>query len=299
MSFLKSLYRFSRFHTVIGTTLSVVILYIIASSLGNENYSQNLSLLAWTLVTCLGANIYIVGLNQILDIEIDIVNKPYLPLASGEYTLKTAYWIISISVLISIVVAILLGKYMMWTVGISLFLGTIYSAPPLRLKQYYFWAAFCIIAIRGLVVNILIFLHFNYHINASQQLPIIILLLTGIIFMYSVIIAWYKDMPDTEGDSKYQIETLSIKLGIKTVMYAGLWIMGLSYLVLVTIAHFWAPAISSIYMLVGHVLLFAYLIYSFYRTDIRSNTSVRKFYLSFWVLFFAEYLVFGLVSVIS
>ncbi|KAG5560972.1 hypothetical protein RHGRI_004107 [Rhododendron griersonianum] len=29
-------------------------------------------------------NLYAVGLNQLTDVEIDKVNKPYLPLASGE-----------------------------------------------------------------------------------------------------------------------------------------------------------------------------------------------------------------------
>jgi homogentisate phytyltransferase/homogentisate geranylgeranyltransferase len=41
------------------------------------------------LIPALCMNVYIVGLNQIYDIEIDKVNKPYLPLASGEYSSAT------------------------------------------------------------------------------------------------------------------------------------------------------------------------------------------------------------------
>ena len=33
------------------------------------------------------------------------------------------------------------------------------------------WAAFCIIAVRGLVVNLLIFLHFNYYLNGQRDIP--------------------------------------------------------------------------------------------------------------------------------
>ncbi len=36
------------------------------------------------LVPALLMNVCIVGLNQLYDVEIDRVNKPYLPLASGE-----------------------------------------------------------------------------------------------------------------------------------------------------------------------------------------------------------------------
>ena len=34
-------------------------------------------------------NICIVGLNQVYDVRIDRVNKPYLPLASGEFSMQT------------------------------------------------------------------------------------------------------------------------------------------------------------------------------------------------------------------
>ncbi len=39
------------------------------------------------LLPALLMNIAIVGLNQLTDVEIDRVNKPYLPLASGELTI--------------------------------------------------------------------------------------------------------------------------------------------------------------------------------------------------------------------
>ena len=43
--------------------------------------------LAWTLVAGYGVNVFIVGLNQITDVEIDRINKPYLPIAAGDLTL--------------------------------------------------------------------------------------------------------------------------------------------------------------------------------------------------------------------
>lgn len=39
------------------------------------------------LVALLCGNGFIVGINQIYDVDIDQVNKPYLPIASGEHSL--------------------------------------------------------------------------------------------------------------------------------------------------------------------------------------------------------------------
>ncbi|KAL1333453.1 probable homogentisate phytyltransferase 1, chloroplastic isoform X4 [Arachis ipaensis] len=47
------------------------------------------------MVAALFMNIYIVGLNQLSDIEIDKINKPYLPLASGEYSVGTGVTIVA------------------------------------------------------------------------------------------------------------------------------------------------------------------------------------------------------------
>lgn len=44
--------------------------------------------LAQALASALLMNVCIVGLNQLYDVEIDKVNKPYLPLASGEMTMR-------------------------------------------------------------------------------------------------------------------------------------------------------------------------------------------------------------------
>eukprot|EP00903_Cladosiphon_okamuranus_P000467 g465.t1 len=70
-----------------------------------------MELLGLTLLSCLGANIYIVGLNQITDVEIDKINKPYLPLASGAFSMRQGYFIVGLSLLVSLAIAIYLGKY--------------------------------------------------------------------------------------------------------------------------------------------------------------------------------------------
>ena len=47
------------------------------------------------LIPALLMNVCIVGLNQIFDVPIDRINKPYLPLASGEFSVRTGTFLVS------------------------------------------------------------------------------------------------------------------------------------------------------------------------------------------------------------
>lgn len=292
MSFLRNFIRFSRLHTVIGTTISILSLYFLALSFsGFQNW--HLSVLLLTLVSCLGANIYIVGLNQITDIEIDRINKPYLPLASGAFTKQTAHFIIICSVLLSLLIAFYVGRYLLATVVLSLMLGTAYSLPPIRLKRFYFWAAFCIIAVRGLIVNLLLFLNFHFLINSQESIPLLIWLLTGTIFIYSIVIAWFKDMPDTEGDEEYSIMTLSIKVGVKKVAQVGIVFISITYLALMTLPFIVTLPVNRTIFILGHLLLLALFWQASRRVNLADQSSIFKYYQFIWILFFLEYFIFA------
>ncbi|MEP7197503.1 MAG: homogentisate phytyltransferase [Saprospiraceae bacterium] len=292
MNILINLIRFSRLHTVVGTSLSIVALYFMALSShpGSDHYG---SLLVLTLVSCLGANIYIVGLNQITDIDIDKINKPYLPLASGVFSRRFGLIIIITSILLSLIIGFYLGKYLLLTVLLSLFLGTIYSLPPIRLKRFPFWAAFCIVAVRGVIVNIFLFLHFNSWINQTSQVTSMVLALTATIFIYSIIIAWFKDIPDMEGDRKFNISTFSIRFGAERIFLLGNILLSLTFLTLIVFAYF-NPNLGNRPLMMGsHFLFFIALIYFSKKTDIKQPQLISKYYQFIWVLFFGEYIVFA------
>lgn len=293
MSFFINFIRFSRLHTVIGTTLSIVALYVLANSFSSP-HSHHFGLLLLTILGCLGANIYIVGLNQLTDVEIDRVNKPHLPLASGAFSMKLGIGIVVASLLVSLAISLYLGKYMLLAVLLSLALGTAYSLPPFRLKRFHFWAAFCIIAVRGLVVNLLLFLHFNASINGRQDIPPIIWMLTAVIFMYSIVIAWFKDIPDMEGDRQFQIHTLSLRLGAETVFLIGNCLVSSVYIALVLLPFFHPFQINTVLFAMAHVVFLLALWIGVYRVKLASKKSVTMYYQFFWILFFMEYAVFAL-----
>ncbi|GMN75615.1 hypothetical protein TIFTF001_056552 [Ficus carica] len=76
------------------------------------------------------------GINQVFDIDIDRVNKPYLPLVSGELSLKHAWLMMSFGVISGLLIFRLCNADLISTAlyCFGLFLATSYSAPPFRFK---------------------------------------------------------------------------------------------------------------------------------------------------------------------
>ena len=88
------------------------------------------------LLALLMGNGYIVGINQIYGVDIDKVNKPFLPVASGELSVFAAWAFCAITALGgAAIVATNFGALITKLYCFGLFLGTIYSVPPLRLKR--------------------------------------------------------------------------------------------------------------------------------------------------------------------
>ena len=105
-------------------------------------------------------NVFITGINQIEDVEIDRLNKPWLPIAAGDLSLEAARRIVAVAAI---------APDARWrsprasrrrvAVGVALAIGWAYSCPPLRLKRYPALAAGSITFVRSLVVNLGVWLH--------------------------------------------------------------------------------------------------------------------------------------------
>lgn len=290
---LKAFLHFSRPHTIIGTTLSAVGLYTIAWAFTGGG-AVDLALLGWAVAACLGANIYIVGLNQLMDIDIDRINKPYLPLASGAFSVPVGWGIVLFCLLLALGIAFWQGPFLAITVGVSLLIGTAYSVPPIRLKRFTFWAAACIFSVRGVVVNLFLYLHFQYQIAGSAVVPAHVWVLTAFVFGVSLVIAWFKDIPDMEGDRQFQIATLSLRLGPHRVFSLGLGLMVMCYLGMIAAGLVGLPAVNPEVLIAVHAALLVALVLVSRRVDPTRHQPMTRFYLFVWMLFFAEYIAFPL-----
>ena len=290
MKQLKIFWQFSRPHTIIGSVCSITALYIIACE--GRNLTTHLTLYIGTLAAALACNVFIVGINQLADVELDKINKPWLPLAAGTLSRQNALIIIYTALSVCLVVAFITALFLLLIMCIILLIGIAYSLPPLKLKQHHLPAALCITLVRGLIVNLGIFLHFHHILNHNYYLPGYIWCLSFFIMAFSIAIAWFKDLPDTEGDIRFQIKTLAVLYSRRNVLLGGTLLVCAAYIYVLIWAYFFAGS-GTKYLLVTHSILFALFLLNYFSVKLKDKVSIKNFYLRFWGFFFAEYIVFA------
>jgi homogentisate phytyltransferase/homogentisate geranylgeranyltransferase len=178
-------------------------------------------------------NLYITGLNQITDVEIDKINKPDLPIAAGILSRKTAIITVSVALLTSLWMGVSNPVYStpglnvaLWGSGI---LGTLYSLEPFRLKRHPLLAAFCIVTVRGTIINAGFFAHARQAAFGETGASILSCLAnspkcfrSSLFFaIFGVVIALMKDVPDVLGDASSNVRTFSVRVGQKRIFHAA------------------------------------------------------------------------------
>ncbi len=296
---LRDFYHFTRPHTVLGTTSSAVALWLIAWA-HHPGATLDPKPLAVVLLSWLSANIYIVGLNQIYDIEIDRVNKPYLPLASGGFSLRTAWMLVIAAGVIAL--STCLAWREPWLIAgtlSSMLIGTLYSAPPIRLKRFHVPAAMCIYSVRGVVVNLAGYLSYNAALGARPSIPPVIWVLTLFIVGYALIIAWLKDIPDVDGDRKFGIGTLSVRLGTRAVFRLGMALLLGLYTALVLLAIAGLPGVHPLTFGLTSVAFAMAALWRARAVDASDPRAVYGYYMFVWALFYGAYIAFPLSVVMA
>lgn len=294
MKGLISLWKFSRPHTVIGSVISICTLFYI---IYDEQKVYSFYYITMALIISVTCNVFIVGINQIADVKIDKINKPYLPIPLGLLSVKQAKIIVCSALLISLVLAFFISPYLVGIVAIASAIGWAYSMPPFYLKQHHISAAFSIATVRGVLLNAGGFLVFNHLINNSLEMPENVKILTLFIIVFSIVISWFKDLPDIEGDAKYNIKTFAILYSPRVVLIAGNILVGSAYLF--TICAKWLeynntefPSFETKVLLIGHLILLGLFIINSFSIRLNEQRSITKFYKRFWWFFFAEYALY-------
>ena len=327
----RVIWKFSRPHTIIGSALSIVSIFLLVlSSVGqiNKNNIQikhptafeesnhtpeisnpkigfipnimhttqdYLNLLIPTLFACLLCNLFITGLNQITDVPIDAINKPKLPIVSGELNKTQATFIVGISIVFSLIVSFLHDLNLFYLILIIGLIGAAYSLPPIRLKEKYSWASIAIALVRGPLINIGIAYHFIKILSPESELSEFIWLtpLTLFITCFSIGIAWFKDIPDTDGDKQFHVRTLAATFSKEKALQMGTFLIIGTY-IFMGLVWFFIPKVDtkiSILLLITHALLLGIFYNKSRKTDLTSKVAIQKFYKFYWILFFTEYLI--------
>jgi len=272
-----ALWRFSRPHTLIGTTVSILAIWAIVEP------RAPLWDLAATLLAGAAVNLFIVGLNQVEDVEIDRINKPFLPIPAGELSLRAAKAIVALCAALSIGMALSQGAIETAAVAVALAVGWAYSSPPLRLKRYPALAAGSISLVRAVVVNLGVCLHFG------ETVPDAVWALTLFVLPFSFAIAVLKDVPDVEGDRRYRIATFTVRFGARRVVAIGMGALTLGYAAMAGAGPLLIDGASPAPVAAGHAAALAVLWSWRARVDLGDRPGFTRFYLRVWLLFFAEY----------
>ncbi|MGY2795042.1 homogentisate phytyltransferase / homogentisate geranylgeranyltransferase [Thermostichus sp. MS-CIW-36] len=289
------LWRFARPHTVYGTSASVVGLYLLAGFVAAGSLQPVLSALpqlVWAWAACLAANVYIVGLNQLTDVEIDRINKPHLPLAAGSLSWRQGVGIVVGCGVASVLLAMAGIPYLLLTVLLSNGIGTAYSLPPLRLKRFPLAASACIYSVRGLIVNLGLYSHFQQVMQERVELSAPIVWLTGFMSIFGLVIALFKDIPDMEGDRQFAIATFSLRFGPERISRFCIGILALCYLGFIGVGISFLLAGNGLWLLVSHVLGLGILLGYGVHLDLSRREAIVGYYQLIWKLFYLEYLLY-------
>jgi homogentisate phytyltransferase / homogentisate geranylgeranyltransferase len=292
MRFLKTLWQFGRPHTIVGSFCSITALFAIALSSTQSQCKWPVYL--GTLFSALACNLFIVGLNQYQDVAIDRINKPNLPLAAGTLSKQQGLRIVLMSLALSIALAAMQGAVLLGLILAISAIGAAYSLPPIQLKRHYTWAALCITVVRGLLVNLGMTVHFIYALTGSYQLPLHIWPLTLFVVGFSFGVAWFKDIPDTEGDEKYRIKTLALSITKQKAFQLGMAVVGMAYLMVMVAPFVIDMPINRGLYLIAQLLCFVAFIATGFRLNLNSKPAVQQFYMLFWGLFFLQYFIYPL-----
>ncbi|KAG0515350.1 hypothetical protein BDA96_10G270600 [Sorghum bicolor] len=296
---LHAFYQFCRPHTIFGTIIGITSV----SLLPVKSLDDFTLTVLWGYLEALAAalcmNIYVVGLNQLFDIEIDKVNKPILPLASGEFSVPTAVLLVVSFLVMSISIGVRSKSApLMCALLVSFLLGSAYSinVPFLRWKQHAFLAAFCIIFVRAVLVQLAFFAHMQQHVLKRPLAPTrSVVFATCFMCCFSAVIALFKDIPDVDGDRYFGIQSMTVRLGQQRVYRLCVNILMTAYAAAILVGASSTNLYQKIVILTGHGLLASTLWQRAQQFDIANKECITPFYMFIWKLFYAEYFLIPFV----
>lgn len=147
-------------------------------------------------------------LNQIEDVHVDIINKPYRPIPSGIITENEAMGVAIAFFLTAALTAVFVNLIFLTLIIIGLFMGYAYNCEPLRLKKRLWINIIGLSFSRGLLPFLMMWSVIG--LGLFDPTPWV---LGGFVFLVVLFGQNFKDFPDIEGDEKYGMRTLPVIYG--------------------------------------------------------------------------------------
>merc|ERR1719238_1717076 len=303
-----AIYRFSRPHTIRGTLLACftgVGRALVESPSFLPLIPTLLPKAMLGVLALLLGNLFIVGINQIYDVEIDEVNKPFLPVAAGRISPRVA-WALVVG---SGVAALAIVKAVFSPLIFALFafgttIGGLYSVPPFKLKRFPLTAGLTIAICRGFLLNFGVYYATREALGLAFFWSAPVAFLARFMTVYAAVIAVTKDLVDVDGDRKGGIDTLASRFGPGKVAVGASAVLLLNYVgAIATAVAAPAGAFRRVFMAGGHALAAAYLVYGSAKHLSAmgegaepTENSLKAYYSNVvWNLFYFEYAMYPFI----
>ncbi|KAH9743304.1 homogentisate geranylgeranyltransferase [Citrus sinensis] len=220
--------------------------------------------------------VYEVAINQLYDVAIDKVNKPNLPLTSGDLSMRTGIAIASSSLLMSLAIGIMLrSPPFLLALIIWFLLASAYSVdlPFLRWQRSSFLTTLYTVLERGLLLQFAYFIHIQKYvlgrpIAITRTLMFAVAITCCFCFVISV------------------LKVLWLCVYVLFIAYGAAVIVGLTsspYL------------LSKLVTIISHSMLATLLWHQARTVDLSSKVSTLSFYMFIWKLHLVEYLIIPFV----
>ncbi len=175
------------------------------------------------------------AVNDWFDRHVDAINEPNRPIPSGRMPGRWGLRIAILWTLVSLLVAALLGTWVLGATALGLAMAWAYSAPPLRLKRNGWWGNTAVaISYEGLA----------WVTGAAVMIGGLmpnwrILLLAGLYSAGAHGIMTLNDFKAIEGDQRLGIRSLPVQLGVRGAAWVACLFMALPQVAVITALAVW------------------------------------------------------------
>ncbi len=237
--------------------ISGALLAIVADPTLQQNGAFDLITLIYGVSTLMMVNAASNTLNQVYDLSIDRINKPYRPIPQGMVSPDEARTIAWILYLIALLRATILNIYFGTFVCALILITIFYSIPPLRLKKRLWVANLSIAFARGCLGYIAAWSIFG---SPFYPLPWVI---GGTLAVFLIGAITTKDFTDIEGDRRFGARTLPVAYGLKRAVHlsAPFFVLPFVFIPLAIMSNVLTPKALGISVLIGWGAYIIYLLY--------------------------------------
>ncbi|XP_027933831.1 glycinol 4-dimethylallyltransferase-like [Vigna unguiculata] len=299
-NFMAVLYQFIYPYVVYGRTSAAISASLVAVEKLSDISPLFFIGLLQALLPPLFMDLYVNGVNQLFDFEIDKINKPFLPLAAGKLSFRNCAFIVASSAILGLGLNLMIGSpALIWNFVLCATLWTCYSVnlPFLRWKQYPVSASLLMFVCWTCIIPISYFLHMQTFV-LKRPLVFTRSLIVTLLFLsfYSTGLALSKDIPDVEGDIKHGIDSFAARLGQKKVFWICIFLFEMAFgVAFLAGASSSSPLWIKFVTCLGNVVLGSILWYQTKYVDVTDPASGRSFYSLNWKLMMGAHVLLPLI----